>query len=437
MSTKTVSAKEAAGLIRRVDSIGFGLGPANPHGFFAALSEREDLENVVMSGALVLGLFDVFSKPGVHYRSGFYGPAERFFAGTGANVELIPAGFRQFGTILRRVAPRVMVAQATLPDARGKVSLSLHLGGSRDELLAAARDSERLLMIEMNPTLPWTTALEGYDNTIDVEEIDVLIEGDVPVFELPEEPGGEVEDAIARHALSLIPDGATLQTGIGSIPTMVATRLALREGGGYGIHSEMLTDGIMRMHKAGKVTNTNKGCFEGVSITTFALGTSELYEWLDHNVEVAFAPVTVVNDPTVIARNRSFFSINGAIMVDLLGQIVADNIDGRQISGVGGHEDFIAGAEFEIEDKSLVCLSSTAEVAGERRSRIVPALPSGAVVSTPRHHTGVIVTEYGAVDVTGMTVSERAHALIEVAHPDFRDELREAADTMGSGRKAP
>jgi acyl-CoA hydrolase len=312
------------------------------------------------------------------------------------------------------------------------VSLSLHLGGTYRALRAAAEDPERILMIETSPHLPWTTPLDGSDNTLPLDMIDVLIEADEVPFVLPESPVSETDVRIAEQAVALIPDGATLQTGIGAIPSMVASRLAEKAGGGYGVHSEMLTDGIMRLHKAGKVTNTAKGIFEGVSVTTFALGSAELYEWLDHNEEVAFAPVELVNDPTVISRNRHFISINGGIAIDLYGQIVADSIDGRQISGVGGHEDFISGAEFELEDRSLVCLASTVEVAGERRSRILPSLPAGSVISTPRHHTGVIVTEFGAADVTGLTVRERAMALAEIAHPDFREGLRDAALHLGA-----
>ena len=382
--TKRMSAQEAAALLRPVDTVGFGLGPANPHSLFSALSERRDWEDLALGGALVLGLFELFSHPGVRYRSGFFGPAERFYAASGAKIELIPAGFRQFGPV-----------------------------------------------VECNPSLPWTYALHGHHHMLDVDEIDVLVDGSTPAFELAETPGGAVEEAIAEQALTLIPDGATLQTGIGGIPTIVATKLADRPGGGFGVHSEMMTDGLMRLHKAGKVTNTEKGIFDGVSVTTFALGSRELYDWLDHNPEVAFAPVSLVNDPTIIGRNRDFVSINGAIMVDLYGQIVADSVDGRQISGVGGHEDFIAGTELNLEDKSLVCMASTIEVAGERRSRIVPQLPAGAVVSTPRHHTGVVVTEQGSADLRGLTVAERAAALVEVAHPDFRAELAEAADRLG------
>ena len=193
----------------------------------------------------------------------------------------------------------------------------------------------------------------------------------------------------------------------------------------------MFTDGLMELHLAGKVTNAHKGLFDGVSVATFALGSAALYPWLDGNPDVAFVPVSVVNDPTVIARNRNLVSVNGALSVDLYGQVVADSIDGRQISGVGGHEDFVAGAELRTEDHSLICLRSTATVNGEVRSRLVPALPAGSVVSTPRHHTGMIVTEHGVADLSGLTVRERAYALADIAAPEFRGELQAAASTLG------
>jgi acyl-CoA hydrolase len=193
----------------------------------------------------------------------------------------------------------------------------------------------------------------------------------------------------------------------------------------------MFTTGLMRLHQAGKVTNDAKGVFDGVSVTTFALGTAELYKWLDGNADVAFLPVETVNDPTVIAKNAKLVSINGALSVDLYGQVVADSIDGRQISGVGGHEDFVAGAELHLDAHSLICLRSTAVRQGEVVSRIAGLLPEGSVVSTPRHHTGVVVTEYGAAELTGLTVRERAHSLVDIAHPDFRDGLRKVADGLG------
>jgi acyl-CoA hydrolase len=432
MPPRICTPEEAADLVATTDTVGFGLGPANPDAFLAALGGRDDWVDLTFGGALLLGFYPVMSHPNVTYRCGFFGPAERIMLADGANIELVPGGFRQFAPILRRYNPRVMTVLAAPPGDDGTVNLALHLGATYEELLLAGSDPNRLLVVEVNPNLPRTCSLgPEFTNTIPLDLIDVLVEASGPPFTLPQPPPDEIDEAIAEVARSFVADGATLQIGIGAVPNMVASQLAEGSGGHYGIHSEMFTDGLMLLHQAGKVTNDAKSLFNGVSITTFALGTSELYTWLDGNRDVAFVPVQVVNDPTVIARNHSFVSINGALSVDLYGQVVADNIDGRQISGVGGHEDFVAGAEMRIDDHSLICLRSTAVSNGVTRSRIVAVLPEGSVVSTPRHHTGVVVTEYGAADLSGRTVRERATALAEIAHPDFRDELRERAVVLG------
>ncbi len=430
---------EAAGLLRPRDTLGLGLGPANPDGFLTALGGRDDWEELVVGGALLLGYYPFLAHPGVAYRSGFFGPAERVLLAQGARVELVPGGFRQFGPILRRFAPRVMAVQAAPPDEDPEegwgVNLSLHMGATIDELLAAGRDPDRLLVVEVSPNFPRTRSLPPtYRNRLPLDVIDVLVESSSTPYELPPSQADDVDRAIAALARSFVRDGSTLQIGIGAVPDMVAHQLAIEEtGGSYGIHSEMFTDGLMNLHRAGKITNDAKGIFDGRSVTTFALGSRALYDWLDGNDDIAFLPVEVVNDPTVIARNRSFVSVNGALAVDLYGQIVADCVDGRQISGVGGHEDFVSGAELRADDHSLVCLHSTVTVAGETRSRIVAELPGGSVVSTPRHHTGVVVTEHGAADLVGLTVRERAHALADLAHPDYRAELHHAAEALGRG----
>ncbi len=430
--TITCSPDEAAALVRSRDTIGFGLGPGIPAAFLTALGERDDWEDLVFGGALLLGYYDVFTKPGVSYRSGFFGPAERVLLAEGHAIELVPGGFRQFAPILARFAPRIMTAQAAPPDADGKVNLSMHLGATRDELIRAGKDPDRLLLVEVNPHLPRTRSLPPeYDNNLPLDLIDVLVETDVEPYVLEDSVPSEQDVAIAGHALEFVTDGSTLQTGIGAIPNIVATTLADGPGGDYGVHSEMFTTGLMRLHDAGKVTNAVKGVFVGVSVTTFALGTSDLYRWLDDNPEVAFLPVKVVNDPTVIGSNRKFVSINGAMCLDLYGQVVADNIDGKQISGVGGHEDFVSGADLSLDAHSLICMHSTVTAGDAVRSRILRELPAGAVISTPRHHTGVVVTEFGAADLRGLTVRERAHALAGIAHPDFRTELNEAAEKLG------
>ena len=430
--TVTCTPEEAADLVRPSDTVGFGLGPGIPDAFLRALGGRDDWERLVFGGALLLGYYTVFTEPGVSYRSGFFGPAERILLAEGHDIELVPGGFRQFAPILSRFAPRVMIAQGAPPDGDGRVNLSLHLGATRDELIRAGTDPDRVLLVEVNPHLPRTRSLPPrFDNTLPLDLIDVVVEADGEPYAL-EDPTPTAEDvAIAANALQFVTDGCTLQTGIGAVPNMVATTLAAGNGGGYGVHSEMFTTGLMRLHQAGKVTNASKGSFDGVSVTTFALGTSELYRWLDGNPEVAFLPVDVVNDPTVIGQNHKLVSINGALCLDLYGQVVADNIDGKQISGVGGHEDFVAGADLHIDAHSLICLRSTVTVDGTVHSRILPFLPEGAVVSTPRHHTGVVITEYGAAQLNGLTVRERATALADIAHPDFRAELHAVAQTLG------
>ena len=431
MPPKTCTPEEAAELIRATDTVGFGLGPANPDAFLTALGARDDWVDLTFGGALLLGYYPVLTHPQVTYRCGFFGPAERIMLAEGANIELVPGGFRQFAPILRRYNPRVMTVLAA-PPLDGEVNLALHLGATYEELMLAGSDPDRLLVVEVNPELPRTCSLApDFTNRIPLDIVDVVVEAGGAPFTLTQPPPDEIDEAIAEVARSFVTDGATLQIGIGAVPNMVATKLAEGPGGGYGIHSEMFTDGLMRLHQSGKVTNDAKRLFNGVSITTFALGSAELYRWLDGNADVAFVPVQVVNDPTVIARNHAFVSVNGALSVDLYGQVVADNIEGRQISGVGGHEDFVAGAEMRIDDHSLICLRSTAVSNGVTRSRIVAVLPEGSVVSTPRHHTGVVITEYGSADLSGRTVRERAAALAEIAHPDFRAELRAAAAGLG------
>jgi acyl-CoA hydrolase len=355
----------------------------------------------------------------------------------GADIEFAPADFRRFGPLLERQSPRVMATVATPPDGEGWCSLSLHAGGTIGELRRAGADPDRLLIVEVSDAYPRTYGLgEQYRHALHVDEIDVLVQSTDAPLALP--GGGaaptDVDRAIARHAVAYIPSGATLQTGIGSIPSQIATLLAEGDGGDYGLHSEMFTDGCMQLHRAGKVTNAGKGQHHGVSVTTFAFGSAELYAWLDDNPEVAFLPVEVVNAPEVIGANKDMVTINGALAIDIQGQVVADTILGDQFSGIGGAEDFVAGAGLELSDRSLICLPSTFEKDGQPQSRIVPWFGPGAVITTPRHQVDVIITEYGAAELEGKTVRERGEALAAIAHPLCRDELLAAAERAAKGR---
>lgn len=426
-----MTCEAAAALVRPDDSLGVPLGPGQPGSFLHALGERDDWAGLDVFGALLLDLYALFTKPGVRYLSGFYGPAERVLLDAGANIEFIPSDFRRFVTVAEQLKPRVVATAATPPDADGYMSLSLHVGATYGEMHRAAADPERLLVVEVNPNLPRTFGLPPeHPHRVHVDDVDVLVHGDRPLFVLEEPPASDVERAIAGYAAEFVKEGSTLQTGIGGIPSMVVSMLAEGDGGDYGIHSEMFTTGLMRLHKAGKVSNRRKGVFQGFSVSTFALGTADLYTWLDGNDEVRFVPVDVVNAPHTVSRNHDLVSINGALAIDLYGQIAADRVHGRQFSGIGGHEDFVAVSGLQLEDRSLVCLPATARMDGEVVSRIVGTLPLGTTITTPRHQLDIVITEYGVARCRGRTTRERALALAAIAHPDFRDELTEAARAL-------
>jgi acyl-CoA hydrolase len=430
----TLSPEKAADRLEPVDTLGIPLGTGQPPALMEALGRRDDWEELRVYGALLLVGTELFNHPNVHYLSGFFGPIERALRDQGANISFVPADFRRFAPLLEEQSPRVIATAAAPPDGEGWCSLSLHAGGFVQELDRAAKDPERLLIVEVSERFPRTHGLPPeHRHAVHVDQVDVLVESDGAPVPLPDPDPSKTDRAIAENARAYIPEGATLQTGIGGVPSMIVTLLAEGEGGDYGVHSEMFTTGLMRLHEAGKVTN-QKGLFDGVSVATFAGGSEELYAWLEGNREVVFLPVDVVNSPEVIGRNRSMVTINGAMSVDIQGQVVADTIAGNQYSGIGGHEDFVAGPALSLVARSLLCLPSTVTVGGERRSRIVPWFDAGAVITTPRHQVDVIVTEHGAAELQGRTIHQRGKALAAVAHPDFRDELFAAAERASGGR---
>lgn len=419
----------AVELVRPVDTLGIPLGPGQPGAFLHALGAREHFDELTVSGALLGDLYELFTRPGVRYRSGFFGPVERMLRDAGHDIAFVPADFRRFAPLLELAAPRVMATAAATPDAAGAMSLSLHAGGTVRELHRCGADPDRVLVVEVNPQLPRTLGLPEHPHELHVDEADVIVEGDRAPVTIPDAEETPVDRAIAEHARAFVSDGCTLQTGIGGIPSTFARLLADGSGGDYGIHSEMFTTGLMHLHQAGKVSN-RKGVYDGFSVTTFAAGTAELYEWLDERDDVRFLPVEQVNAPEIIARNRRMVTVNGAVAVDLYGQLMADTIDGVQFSGVGGHEDFVAAPGQELEDRSLVCLPSTVAVEGTPVSRIVAGFASGAVVTTPRHQLDVVVTEHGAAELRGLTVRERARALAAIADPAHREDLLDAAERL-------
>ena len=310
LARKRRTAEEAAALVRSGDVVAIPLAPAQPSALLHALGVREDLDALTVIDSLASEPFPLFERPGVRVVSGFWGPVERALATAGGNVAFVPSDFRRYGRLVRRHAPRIVATLAAPPDAEGRMSLGLHAGGTVEEIHRCARDPDRLLVVEINHRLPRTHGLPPeHPHDVTVDEADVIVESDRPLFHISEAKASPVEHAIAEHVRRFVPDGATLQTGIGAMPNEVAKLLAEGPGGDYGIHSEMFTTGLMRLCKAGKVTN-RKGQHDGYAVCTFAAGTEELYDWLDGNESVRFLPVDHVNEPMVIARNRRMVSIN-------------------------------------------------------------------------------------------------------------------------------
>jgi acyl-CoA hydrolase len=426
--SKLRTAREAVALLQPDDIVAAPIATGQPAGFLSALGERADYQNLTLFSGLLIEPYAVLQQPGVRLISGFYGPIERMLKSAGANVDYLPADFLGWERFARLAHPRVVASALAPMDEHGFLSFGLHAGATFNAFVEAARDPHRLAIAEVVRDMPRVRGLGRYGgNRIHISELDCVIESDRSAFVLPEVTVTPEDHTIAQLVEERIENGATLQIGIGGTPNIVAQLLATGKKGDFGIHTEMLVDGIMHLHQAHKVTN-HKGIYDGFSVATFAAGSRALYEWMDQNPEVRMLPVAQVNDPGIIGQNRQMVSINGALAVDLGGQVMADTIGPRQYSGVGGHELFVMGARNSEGGKSFVCLHSTATVGGKVVSTIVPALNAGTPITTPRHHVQYVVTEYGIADLGMLTAAQRVDAMINIAHPDFRDEIRKAAE---------
>jgi 4-hydroxybutyrate CoA-transferase len=319
--------------------------------------------------------------------------------------ELFISGVIQLDAVLINVTP---------PDAHGFCSL----GTSVDAALAATR-AAKTVIAQLNPSVPRTLG----DSFIHVDEIDVGVEVDQPPYEHAIPEIGDVERQIGEYIAELVPDGATLQMGIGSIPAAVA--IALRDKRDLGIHTELFTEVVLDLVESGALTGKAKEINRGKIVTAFMMGTRRLYDFVDDNPMVEMRPVDYTNDTTVIRRFRRMVAVNSALAVDLTGQVSADSIGTRFYSGVGGQMDFMRGAALAEEGRAIIALPSTA--VGGTISRITPTLADGAGVVTSRAHVRTVVTEYGVAELFGRSIRERVAGLIAIAHPDFRDELASEA----------
>ncbi len=420
---RIVSASEAVASIRSGHQVYVQAAAAAPSVLLDALVARAgELRDVGMIHLHIEG-------PGPHLQPVVAGSFRHraLFVGPNARVAIADGRADYVPTFLSDV-PRLFSQGAlpldavflnvTPPDRHGFCSLGVSV-----EAVHAARAAAGTVIAQLNPSMPRTLG----ESFIHVDDIDLAVEVDQPPYEHAPPPVGDVERRIGEYVAELVPDGATIQLGIGAIPA--ATALALTGHRDLGVHTEMFTDSVVDLVEAGVITGTRKERNREKLVTTFMMGTRRLYEFVADNPMVEMRPVDFTNDTSVIRTFSRMTAINSALEIDLTGQVVADSIGSRVYSGVGGQMDFVRGAALASEGRAIIALPATA--AGGTVSRIVVALTSGAGVVTTRAHARTVVTEYGVAELFGRSLRERAAALIGIAHPDHRDRLRSAARTVG------
>jgi 4-hydroxybutyrate CoA-transferase len=412
---KILPAAEAVAGVRSGQQVYVHGGAATPSVLLDALVARAaDLEDVKLVHLHAEG-------PGPHlrqemaghfrHRALFIGPNARAAVNEG-RAEFIPAFLSDIPSFFRRgiIKLDAVLINVSPPDQHGFCSL-----GTSVDAMPAAIAASPLVIAQLNRGMPRTLG----DSFVNVADIDLAVEVDIPPYEVPSPAIGEVERRIGDHIAELVPDGATIQMGIGGIPSAVA--LALKGKRDLGIHTELFTDVVIDLVESGAITGARKEINAGKIVSAFAMGTRRLYRFLDDNPMIEMRPVDYTNDTSVIRRFRRMVAINSAIEIDLTGQVCADSIGSRLYSGVGGQMDFIRGAALAEQGRAIIAFSSTA--ANGEVSRIAPFLQQGAGVVTTRAHVETIVTEFGLAELHGRSIAERARALIGIAHPKFRDRL--------------
>ncbi len=420
---KLCSAADAVGVIRSGDRVYYAGNAAIPQTLVAALAERSDeLKDVQLNHVLLVGE-DPLSAPekatAFRHNSLFVGPADRKAVNDG-RADYVPIFLYMIPRLFQQgiVPLDVAMVQCSPPDEHGFMSMGVETLASK-----AACQAADTVIVQVNEKMPRVLG----DSFLHVRNVDHIVEKTEPLPTLDPRPATEVEQKIGNYILELIEPGSTIQMGIGGIPDAV---FAAMEGNlELGIHTEMISDGAMRAIERGVVTGTKKSIHQGKVVITFALGSEELYEYLDNNPLIEAHPVDYVNDPFINSQNDNLVAVNSAIELDLTGQVCSDSIGPYIYSGFGGQVDFIRGAARSKGGKPIIAVPATAQKG--KTSRIVPFLKQGAGVVTSRADVHYVVTEFGVAHLFGKNLRERAEALISIAHPDFRQELEDAAKERG------
>lgn len=430
---RTVDAASAIAALPRRGRVAIGANAGEPRSLVAALADAaSDFHDLEVLQVLSFGserLVAPAARGHLRVNCLFIGPAMRDAVAHGL-ADYTPVFLSEIPGLFRG-SHRVDAAlvQVSPPDAHGWCSMGVTV-----DVMRTAVDVAPLVIAEMNPQMPRTYGAAF----LHVSKLHRIVQVDHPLPELRPDPPDPIQDRIADFVAELVDDGCTIQAGIGSIPDAVLRRLHDRRD--LGLHTELLSDGMMALIEAGVATGARKEFWPGKAVTSFILGTQELYRKVDSNPAIEMQPSDITNDPFRIARHSNFVAINSALSVDLTGQVNADSIGARFYSGIGGQVDFLRGAARSIGGRPVLALPSTARVrrrtadgdeAYQTVSRIVPTLAAGAGVVTSRGDVHHIVTEWGRVDLHGLPVRKRAHALISIADPQFREALTGQARELG------
>ena len=435
---KLVSAEKAASVIKSGDWVDYGWTTATPVAVDKAIAKRlPELTDVNFRGGILMWVPEIFQidDPAAHmtWNSWHMGGIER---------KAIAQGFSFYSPIRYSELPRyyressdpvdVAVFQVTPMDEHGY----FNFGPSASHLGAVCEKAKKII-VEVNTNMP--RCLGGTENGIHISKVNAIVEGsNPPIGELGAGgPATEVDQKVAQLIVDQIPNGACLQLGIGGMPNAVGSLIAQSDLKDLGVHTEMYVDAFVDIAKAGKITGACKNIDRYRQVYGFGAGTKKMYDYLDENPELMSAPVSYTNDIRSIAALDNFISINNCVDIDLFGQISAESSGTKHISGAGGQLDFVLGAYMSNGGKSFICCSSTfTDKQGVVHSRIRPTLVEGSVVTDTRANTHYIVTEYGMVNVKGLSTWQKAEAIISVAHPDFRDELIKEAEKMHIWRRS-
>ncbi len=421
-ANKRITAAEAIHLVQNGDFVIVPTGVGEPPTLLTALSEhRREFNGVKVAQILPLRKYaylDPETVEHVRHVAFFYGGASRP-GGQAGWIDFIPSYFSEMPSLIERgqIPADVVLSMASPMDAHGYFSLSL----GTDYTMAAVNKA-RAIVLEVNPNVPF-----AYGNChVHISQIAGLVESSDPLLEVGLPKIGPVQQAIGKYVSDLIDDGSTLQIGYGSIPDAVVLQLSDKHE--LGIHTEMVGDGILSLLESGVVTNRRKNYLPGKMVASFALGTKRLYDFMDHNPMLEMHPVNFTNDPYLAGQNDNLITINGTMQVDLIGQCGSESRGYIPYSGTGGQADFVRAANRSRGGKAFIVLPSTAK--NDSISRIVPTLTPGTHVTTSKNDVNYVVTEYGVAQLRGKSMKQRAQALINIAHPNFREQLTEQARLM-------